>query len=95
MYYEQDKFKLQGFEKSNRKDKMYNAILLNKDTMKIIKVPFGDSNMGNYTDKTGLNMYPHLIHSDKKRRKAFQNRFHHFLRDGFYSPSFFSYYYLW
>jgi len=95
MYYAQDKFKIKGFEKSDRKNKMYNAILLNKDTMKLIKVPFGDSNMGNYQDRTGLNLYPKLIHGDKKRRKAFQDRFHHLLREGFYSPSYFSYYYLW
>jgi len=95
MYYLKSEYNLQGFRKSTRKGKMYDALLINKDTGKIIKVPFGDSTMGNYQDKTGLNLYPQLIHGDKKRRSAFQSRFKHFLKDGYYSPGDFSFRILW
>jgi hypothetical protein len=94
-YYNKKEYKLLGYEKSHRKGKMYNAILNNKITNKVTKVPFGDSTMENYCDKTGLNLYPKLIHGDKVRRKRFQQRHHGFLKDGFYSPSWFSYFILW
>jgi hypothetical protein len=93
MYYLKKDYKLVGYEKSHRKGKMYNAILKNKK--KIVKVPFGDDSMGNFNDKTGLNLYPNLIHGDKKRRLRFQQRHHGFLKDDYYSPSWFSYYVLW
>jgi hypothetical protein len=95
VYYKMAEYKLKGFEKSKRKRKMYNALLLNKETKTIIKVPFGDNQMQNFTDKTGLNSYPNLIHGDDKRRKAFRARHKGYLRKGFYSPSYFSYHYLW
>ena len=66
--------KLLGFDKSRRKNKMYDALILERKTNKIIRVPFGDSTMENYQDKTGLNMYPHLIHIDPERRKRFRAR---------------------
>lgn len=100
-YYSKKEYKLKGFEKSKRKNTMYNALLeprkssgLSKDK-KIIKIPFGHSKMQNYHDKTGLNAYPHLIHGDKERRRLFRARHKGYLRKGYYSPSFFSYYYLW
>jgi len=74
---------------------MYNAILLNKETGREIRVPFGDNAMENYRDKTGLNLYPHLIHGDKNRRRLFRARHSGYLRDGYYSPSWFSFYILW
>ena len=94
-YYSKKDHKIFGYEKSHRVGKMYNAMLLKKGSPKLIKVPFGDNKMGNYQDKTGLNLYPKLIHGDKKRRKAFQARMKHNLKEGYYSPSFFSYYILW
>lgn len=95
VYYKMTDYNLEGFEKSKRKRKMYNALLLNKKTKRIIKVPFGDNKMENFRDKTGLNAYPHLIHGDEKRRKAFRARHKGYLRKGFYSPSYFSYHILW
>jgi len=93
MYYPKAKYIHVGFEKATKKGKQYNAILKNKDTQRLTKVPFG-SMMQNYHDKTGLNLYPHLIHGDAKRRKSF--RAHKgYLKRGFYSPSHFSYYFLW
>jgi len=58
-------------------------------------VPFGDNKMENYRDKTGLNLYPHLIHGDDRRRYLYRARHKHNVKAGFYSPSFFSFYVLW
>ena len=74
---------------------MYSAILQNKKNNKIKKLDFGDNTMQNYRDITGLNLYPHLIHNDNKRRKSFKARHKGFLKKGFFSPSFFSYWFLW
>lgn len=95
VYYSIQQNKLIGFEKSNRKNKMYNAILKNIKTGKQIKVPFGDKTYMNFSDKTGLNAYPHLIHGDKKRRTNYRKRHKVYLKKGYYSPSFFSYHFLW
>ena len=95
MYYDKREYKLNGFQKSNTKGKMYDGILQNIKTGKTVRVPFGDNTMGNYQDKTGLNLYPKLIHGDEKRRKAFRLRARGFVKEGFYSPGFFSYFYLW
>lgn len=94
-YYSKKDYKLLGFEKSNKKDKMYNALLENKKNGRITRVSFGHNKYENYRDITGLNAYPHLIHGDKNRRKSFRARHKGYLKTGFYSPSFFSYYYLW
>lgn len=94
-YYKKTQYVLVGYEKSNRKRKMYNALLKRKKDGKIIKVPFGDNKMMNYKDDTGLNLYPHLIHNDKKRRKLFKARHKGYLKPGYWSPSWFSYHKIW
>ena len=68
-YYSKKDYKIFGYQRSKTKNKMYDALLLKKGSDKLIRVPFGDNSMGNYQDKTGLNLYPKLIHDDKKRRK--------------------------
>ena len=93
-YYKKTDYKLLGFEKSNRANKQYNALLQRKTDNKIIRVPFG-SKMENYQDKTGLNLYPHLIHGNKERRRLYRARHKVYLKDGYYSPSFFSIKFLW
>ena len=96
VFYSKNKFILKRFEKSKRHGKMYDAVLQSKsDSAKFIRIPFGDSTMQNYGDKTGLNLYPELIHGDKKRRKNFRSRSRHYVRPGFYSPGYFSYNVLW
>ena len=95
VYYDKKTHKLIGFRPSKRKNKMYDAILVSSASGIIHGIPFGDKRYQNYQDRTGLNAYPHLIHGDKKRRKMYQNRHKSFLRDGYYSPGYFSYYYLW
>lgn len=95
VYYKKTEYKLLGYEKATRKRKMYNALLERKTDKKIISVPFGDNQMENYQDKTGLDLYPQLIHGDKERRKRFRIRSKGYVKEGYYSPGFFSYYVLW
>lgn len=95
VYYKKSEYILIGYEKAKTKNKMYNALLKRKKDNKIIRVPFGDSNYENYRDETGLNLYPHLIHGDNKRRKLYRARHKGYLRTDYYSPSYFSYYILW
>ena len=95
MYYKKTDYKLLGYDRSKRKGKMYDALLERKKDKKIIRVPFGDATMENYRDLTGLNLYPQLIHNDEKRRKSFRARHKGYLKNGYYSPSYFSYYILW
>jgi len=94
-FYEKAKYGLVGYDKSRRKHKMYDAILIRKKDNKIVRVPFGDKRYENYRDATGLNLYPHLIHGDKKRRTAYRARHKGYLKQGYYSPGYFSMYYLW
>jgi len=94
-YYPKSNFKLIGFKKSKTRDKMYDAVLLNPHIKKVVFVPFGSTLYENYQDLTELNLYPNLIHGDSKRRKAYRARAKHNLKEGYYSPSYFSYFYLW
>ena len=93
--YDMKEYKLLGFEKSRVKDKMYAAILENKLTGRERIVNFGSKSYENYRDKTGLNLYPQLIHGDSKRRALYRARHKNNVHSGFYSPAYFSYYYLW
>jgi hypothetical protein len=94
-YYPMQEYELIGFEKSTRPRKMYNAIIEHKKNKKKVKIHFGDSTMQNYTDKTGLDAYPHLIHGDKKRRDRSISRHSGFIKKNYYSPGYFSMEYLW
>ena len=89
-----NEYSLLRFEKSKAKNKMYSAILKHKETGKTRKVSFGDISMENYRDLTGLNLYPHLIHSDRTRRKSFRKRFAKDASHKF-SSAYFSMNYLW
>jgi hypothetical protein len=93
--YKMTEYTLKGYEKATRKGKMYNAILVNKDTKKEVRVPFGSNQHENFHDKTGLNLYPNLIHGDKKRRDNYRARHKVYLKEGYYSPAWFSYNILW
>ena len=95
VYYKSLEYELVGYEKSNYKGKMYNAIIKNKKSNKIVKVPFGSSEYENYQDKTGLNLYQHLIHGDKNRRRLYKLRHKKDIKKGYYSPGWFSYFILW
>lgn len=96
MYYLKKDFDFLGFKKSNKKDKMYSAIIREKKDKQNIKIiDFGHSGYMNFQDKTGLNLYSHLIHNDIKRRERYRKRAAHLVKDEYYSPSYFSYYFLW
>ena len=94
-YYKKTDYKLVGFEKALRKNKMYNGVLERKTDKKIVRVPFGDNRYQNYHDLTGLNLYPHLIHGDDKRRRLYKIRHQKDIKDGYYSAGYFSYFFLW
>ena len=95
MYYLKSDYKLLGYEKSKKKDKKYDAIIQNKKTKKIIRIPSGNIHYKMYRDLTGLNLYPNLIHNDKERRKRYRARAKSLVKDDYYSPSWFSYYITW
>ena len=94
-YYSMNEWIFLKFEKSKRKHKMYSAILLNKRNNKTVRINFGDTRYQNFRDITGLNLYPHLIHNDKNRRRLYRKRHKVFLKNNHYSPSYFSYHILW
>lgn len=94
-YYKKTDYKLLGYQKSKTQNKMYDALLEDKKTKRIIKVPFGDKRYENYRDMTGLNLYPNLIHNDKNRRRLYRIRHQKDIKTGYYSPGWFSYFILW
>jgi len=95
VYYDMKEYDIEGYEKAKAKGKMYNALLKRKSDGKTIKVPFGSNIDYNFQDKTGLNLYPRLIHGDKERRRRYRLRHKTYLKDGFYSPGWFSWHILW
>ena len=95
VYYPKQDFKFVGFVKSNTKNKKYDAIIKNKQNDRAYRVPFGDDRYQHYKDKTGLGLYSNLNHLDKKRQKAYVSRHTHYIKDNYYSPSYFSMKYLW
>ncbi len=95
MYLLKKDYILDGFRKSKTKGKMYDAIIRHRKTDKTRSIPFGSIDYENYQDKTGLDLYPHLIHGNKKRRRNYRARHKGFIKPDFYSPSYFSYNYLW
>lgn len=94
-YYKITEHQLVGFRKSKTKHKKYDAILENKKNKKAVYVPFGDSRYQQFKDATGLGLYSHKDHGDRKRRSLYRARHKGFLKKGYYSPGHFSYFYLW
>ena len=93
MKYSIKDYKILGFEKSNAKNKKYTAYIQNIHTEKISKIHFGDNRYYHYNDKIGL--YKHLNHNDKQRRENYRNRHKVYYDKNYYSPSYFSWGYLW
>ena len=56
------------FEPSSSKHKKYDAILMNRKTLRTKKVPFGDKRYQQYKDSTPLKLYKDLDHGDPERR---------------------------
>ena len=63
--------RVQRIEKAKQRGKKYSAIL---NTGR--KVNFGYAPMGQYKDSTGLGIYSHKNHGDKKRRRRYLQRHH-------------------
>jgi hypothetical protein len=94
-YYKVGEWIFLGFRKSKTRFKKYDAILKHVRTGKIKYLPFGDARYEQYQDLTGLDKYPHLNHGDSERRRRYRKRHRVYLRSGYYSPSYFSWHYLW
>jgi hypothetical protein len=96
VYYSDKEFRFVKFQRSKNLNAKYDAILENKQNKRRVRVPFGDRSFEHFSDKTGLKLYSHLDHNDPKRRASYRARHG---AEGYqnrkYSPSYFSYYFLW
>lgn len=90
MSYPKKDYKLIDIIPSSRKNKKYKATIKHY-TGETVSIHFGDSRYQQYKDKIGH--YSHLDHNDKERRKRFRAR-HKYNKDE-YSPTYFSWTYLW
>jgi hypothetical protein len=94
MYYDKKIYSLSHFEVSKKKNKKYNAVLVNKKNNNVVHVPFGDKRYEQYFDAV-LGYYSKKNHLDPERRRLYRIRHDKDLKKGYYSPGFFSYFYLW
>ena len=62
------------FKKSNVRGKKYSVEVFDPKTSNNKLINFGDSNMAQYHDSTGLNLYSYKNHEDKKRRESYLKR---------------------
>jgi len=85
-------YKILHFEISNKKNKKYDAILVNKYSGDIKSISFGDTRYQQYFDQLGH--YAKLNHNDKKRRLLYRKRHAKDIMNKF-SSGWFAYYYLW
>jgi hypothetical protein len=95
MYFSKKEWGLLGFEKSHVIHKKYNAIIINHNTKKIKKIPFGDLRYQQYRDQVYLNLYSHLNHYDEDRRRLYILRHKKDIKNGYWSAGLFSMFYLW
>lgn len=86
--------RFEGFRKSKRKNKKYDAILYDTENKRTKIISFGDSRYQHYKDTTGLGEYSNLDHNDEERRRLYRSR-HYKTHKKKYSPSWFSWNYLW
>lgn len=82
------------FQKSNTKDKKYDALLYNKKAKRYKTIPFGSVRYSHYEDQTGLGLYSHLNTFNKERRRLYKIR-HNNTRFNKFSSSWFADKYLW
>lgn len=83
------------FRKSRTRNKKYDAIIRRKTTGREYVIPFGDSRYQQYKDATGLGLYSYLDHQHERRRALFRARQEKHIAENYYSPAYFSFYYLW
>ena len=91
-----DQFRLLRFERSKNPKKKYDAILEDVKTKRTQRVPFGSRQplYEQYKDSTGLKLYSRLDHGDEERKKNYLAR-HEKTRHKKFSPSWFSWQFLW
>jgi len=94
-YFPKSDYKFIKFQKSNTANKKYDAILQNKKTKKLKKIPFGDKRYQQYQDTTGLGLYSTKDHKDKERRLNYRKRHRVYIKDDSYSAGYFSMIFLW
>ena len=94
MYYPRSEYRLVKFERATY-PKKYNAIIKNKSTGKLVRIPFGAVGYDQYKDKTGLGLFSSYDHKNTTRRFAYRARHIGTLREDQFSPGYFSYFYLW
>jgi len=95
MYYKKSDHQFVKFIKSPKKGKKYRAIIKNKLNGKLKNIDFGSSLYQHYRDSTGLNLWSHKDHGDPKRRANYRKRHKVYLKTGYYSPSHYSWHFLW
>ena len=90
-------YDLIGFEVNKGKKFKYDAILKNKKTAELRRIPFG----GKYPDgtpyehfKDQIGYYSKYDHNDEKRRTLYRKR-HKGEEKHLYSSGYFSWFYLW
>jgi hypothetical protein len=93
-YYSFKDWYFEGFKPSKKKYKKYDATIINKKTGKIKILSFGDKRYQHYMD-TALQTYKNLDHNDKERQKRYIARHKVFIKNGYFSPSYFSMMFLW
>ena len=99
-YYKKSEYTLIKIQKSDRAGKKYTAVIQQKPAGKIKYIHFGaikpdGTPYPQYKDSTKLKLYKKYDHGDKKRRESYRARHKGYLRDGYYSPSWFSWSLLW
>jgi hypothetical protein len=97
--YSRKEYKFVKFEKSTNPKKKYDAILENKETGRQVRVRFGDRNLPQFKDTTGLGLYRKKDTNDKNKRRQFRARFSATKQrqdfKNYYSPMYFSWNFLW
>ena len=95
-YYPMSEWKFIRYVKANEDGKMYSAVLENRsDRSKKIRINFGSTKHFNYSDNTGLNLYPSLIHADEDRKDAYRKRHSVYIKPGMFSAGYFAWRALW
>lgn len=94
-YYKMDDYTFLWFERSGARYKKYAAIIRSNKSGRKIRLNFGDTRYGHYKDVTGLGMYDKMNHNDDVRRASYRARHKPFIKNGYYSPGYFAYNYLW
>ena len=95
MYYYKKAYDIIGYRRSNTTNKKYDAILENKLTGKMVKIPFGHSSYDQYKDSTPNKLYSNKDHGDLNRRRLYRIRHAKDIKPGYFSPGYMSMKYLW